>query len=79
MKGKSRDLKIMSLNIFMYQSIPSLTIPRGNSRETVLKGRIPHPRGTKKVGNPDPWGRKFLQKPHPGQSFSKIQPKNNKT
>ena len=53
----------LPLNNFLYvtyQSVPSLTIPRG----IFLKGRIPHPSGIKKVRNPDPWDREIVLKPH---------------
>ena len=40
----------------MYQSILSLTTPRANPLEILLKGRIPHP-WAQKVRNLNPWGR----------------------
>ena len=74
--------------IVMYQSIPSLTIPLRIAQGgwsglkppgKFLKGRVPHPLSTKKVRNPDPWGRKIVPKSHPpGQLFLKIQKRNTK-
>ena len=46
-----------SINSFMYESIPSLTIPsRAKPPGNFLDGRIPHPPGKKRVQNPDPPG-----------------------
>ena len=62
----------------IYQSIPYMTTP-GQTSGKFLKGRIPHPPGTKKVQNADPCGRKIMLKPHPwGNCFKKIQQKNTK-
>ena len=48
--------------------------PRAGSRNFFLKKRIPHPLGTK-MRNHDPWGRKIVLKPTPGQLFLKVQQK----
>ena len=64
----------------MYQSIPSRTIPPGKPPGNFLKGRIPHPPGTKKVRNhPDPWGRKIVLKPHPRGNYFQKSSKKHKT
>ena len=47
--------------------------------EFFLKGRIPHPSFTKKMRNPDPWGRKIVLKPHPRAIISKNPAEKNKT
>ena len=64
----------------MYPSVPSLTIAPGTPRIMFLKGPIPHPQGTKKMRNPKPLGPKNRAKTSPpGQLFSKLQQKENKT
>ena len=59
----------------MYQSIPSVTILWATPRGIFMKGQMPHPLGTKKVRNPDPWGRKIVLK---SQLLLKTQEKNTK-
>ena len=54
----------------MYQSNPNLTIPGQTPREFFERAKFP-PRGTKKVQNPDSWGRKIMLKPHTGAIFVK--------
>ena len=49
----------------MYQSIPSLTIPRAHPRGIFLKGRIPH----KESAKPRPWGRKIVLKLHSQSNY----------
>ena len=49
--------------------------PPGKPQGMFLKGRILHPLGTKKVRNPDPWGRKIVLKPHPGALIFEKPPK----
>ena len=59
----------------MYQSIPSLTIPR----EFFEKANSPPPLGHEGSAKPQFWGRKIVLKPPPrGQLFSKIQQRNTK-
>ena len=62
----------------MYQSIPSLTIPREKSGEFFERVNSPRSQGTKKVRNPDPRGRKIVLKPHPGARIFKNTAKNTK-
>ena len=58
---------------FMYQSIPSLTIPRENPGEVFERANSPSP-GHKESAKPRPLGQKNRAKtPFPGQLFSKIQ------
>ena len=50
--------------------------PWANPQEMFLKGQILHPPGTKKVPNPDPWGRKIVLRPHHrGNYFRKTSKK----
>ena len=47
--------------------------PPGNHQGHFLNGQNPHSRRTKKVRNPDPWGRKVVLKPHPrGNYFQNL-------
>ena len=57
----------------MYQSVPSLTMPRGKTPENFLKWRIPHPRAQKIVRNSSP-GERDHANPS-GVNFFKIQQK----
>ena len=53
--------------------------PRANPWGIFLKGRIPHPSGTKTERNPDPWSRNNSAKTPPhGQLFAKLQQKKHK-
>ena len=55
-----------SVPTFMYQSIPSLTIPPGNFQ---LMGEFPHPTGKKGVQTPPP---RAYKNEHLEASFSII-------
>ena len=59
----------------MYQSIPSLTILPGKPLGNLFERVNPHPSGTKKVRNSEPWGRKIVLKPHPRINYFEISSK----
>ena len=64
--------------IWIYVSV--ISKPDHPLRAIFLKGRIPHPRGTKRVRNLDPWDRKIVLKPHPrGNYFQKSSQKKTET
>ena len=52
--------------------------PPGNTLGNFLNVRISHHPSTKRVRNPDPWGKKIVLKPHPGQILSKNPAKTTK-
>ena len=61
-----------------YQSIPSLTFPPGQTPGEFCETTNSSPPGTKKVRNPDSWGRIIVPKLHPrGNSFQKSSNKQN--
>ena len=60
----------------MYQSIPSLTIPRGKVPRNLFERANSSPPEHKESAKPRPVGQKNRTKtPPPGQLFSKIQQK----
>ena len=59
-------------------SKPDHPLPPGKLPENFLKGRIPHPPGTMKVQNANPWCRKLVLKLHPGPIIFKNPTKNTK-
>ena len=61
----------------MYQSIPSLTIPLSGQTPWGVFERV-NSRGTKKVQNPDPWGRKIVIKPNTAAAIFKNPAKKQK-
>ena len=55
----------------MYHSIPSLTIPPGQTPGEFLKGRIPHPQAQRKCETPTLGQKNRAKTPPTGQLFSK--------
>ena len=73
MKKKNKFQNIVhgvNLEALMYQSIPILTIPPGQTPGEFLKGRIPHPRAQRMCKTPTR-GRKIVLTPNPPCNYFK--------
>ena len=73
----SSSLQDLHFHQVMYQLIPSLTIPPGQTPRKFLEGRIPHPRAQRKCETPAT-GQKNRAKTHPWRNYFQKSIKNTK-